>query len=1190
MANDSGVAAEGYAEALRRIDACKEARSYSLDLMGLSLTTLPAEISQLGWLGILSLDRNELTTFPLEIDELTSLKMLGLNRNKLTTLPPNIARLKSLSSLTLGNNQLCKLPSEIGKLTALKSLHLYNNQLTTLPPEIGQLTSLVDLLVFSNRLTMIPAQIGQLAGLIDFSLAHNQLRTLPSQTWQLTTLKTLSLIGNQLTTVPKEIGQLTALEELWLSSNRLQKLPAEIGQLAGLTQLALADNQLMTLPSQIWQLTALKYLSLSGNQLATLPEEIGQLSALEDLYLDRNQLTTLPEQMGQLLGLERLFLHDNPSLNIPDSILGETFYNVVYNDKKAARPHDILNFYFARQLGAIDGTLRRLNEIKVMLVGRGGAGKTSLRRYFMGKPHNKEEQETPGIALESFALRCSQGEMKVRLWDFAGQEITHALHQFFLTEGCVYILVLDPRSNTEMQDAEYWLGLLQRYAPGTPVLVALNRQDARQGGYDVDRQLLQERFPWIHSYSRTNCQERDGCDELKQRLCDAIGALKETEPPHLQVPDTWLKIMESCALEARGKAPPIVNKLLHWIGLAGHPTPSVKGRERLTLDQFRKICFDKGETNQKRQDSLARLLHKLGVVLHFVDEPRLRDTTVLNPHWVTDGVYRLLRFKDRPESDGTLTLAEALLALPGEGEPEARFLLRLMERFQMCFPLDEEPDKLAGKWLIPGALGEFQPAAVTTDWQNPGRVRLRYVYEPLPEGVLPRFIVMTNLLSEGKTRWRNGVVLEDGPASALVRRGEKRNHVEVTAFGPDAERLRLLEIIQGNLERIHSDLPDPKPIAEIELAGLPGTFRRIADLEAAERQHVNVAVNTGSLQARVDPTPQLNLTSEPAARGESRVPLKAFLSYSHKDKGAKSIFQDNLTVMTKKNIITPWHDGLIEPGMRWRQEVEENLGKMDVFLGLLTTAFLASDFIEKVEIKAARQKIGREEKDFVFVLILVDDISLAELDLSEYQILKPGGKAVCEHTSRKEGFNIAQKELEALILARQDLKRQQKSETPNLLQTELPRNEKQGVTIINVQGHYFREGMTMHDDHSIKIGGNVVNSQVGGTLNNCTNMVQQQSPGTRKNLLEGLTADVRRLIESLPEQRQKEAPKLAKKLETLVEQASSSEPDREWYSLSAKGLLEASKWVKDFSGNIGGSLLNLGKLFWPDFQLSEFGG
>ena len=105
--------------------------------------------------------------------------------------------------------------------------------------------------------------------------------------------------------------------------------------------------------------------------------------------------------------------------------------------------------------------------------------------------------------------------------------------------------------------------------------------------------------------------------------------------------------------------------------------------------------------------------------------------------------------------------------------------------------------------------GEFQPEGVTADWQKPGSVRLRYLYKPLPEGVLPRFIVMTHLLSEGKPRWRNGVVLTDGQAAALVRRGEDRNHVEVTAFGPEALRLRLLEIIQGNLERIHADLPGP---------------------------------------------------------------------------------------------------------------------------------------------------------------------------------------------------------------------------------------------------------------------------------------------------------------------------------------------------------------------------------------------
>ena len=47
-----------------------------------------------------------------------------------------------------------------------------------------------------------------------------------------------------------------------------------------------------------------------------------------------------------------------------------------------------------------------------------------------------------------------------------------------------------------------------------------------------------------------------------------------------------------------------------------------------------------------------------------------------------------------------------------------------------------------------------QSSYTKVDWQKPGSVRLRYVYDPLPEGVLPRFIVMTHLLSEGKPRWR----------------------------------------------------------------------------------------------------------------------------------------------------------------------------------------------------------------------------------------------------------------------------------------------------------------------------------------------------------------------------------------------------------------------------------------------------
>ena len=682
MAEKSSKADAAYAEAIKRIEACLQAGTPPLDFDG-QITQLNQEVdaaeAEQDWEKAAALqDRVEelenryvprlsvlgLTSLPPEIVLLTPPRTLDLSYNQFTTLPNEIFQLAPLRTLNLRHNELTKLPREIRDLTSLTELDLGHNDLTALPPEIGELTALRTLDLRHNRLTTLPSEIRHLTALTSLRLSFNQLTTLPPEIGHLTALTTLDLMGNQLTTLPPEIGYLTALTSLLLGRNQLTTLAPEISPLTALKKLLVTNNQLTTLPPEIRHLTALTSLRLSFNQLTTLPPEIGHLNALTTLALTGNQLTTLPPEIGQLTTLRELLLHDNPELEIPDPVLGPTLREIRRRTKPAARPQDILNFYFAQRNAAKTGTLRAVNEIKVMLVGRGGAGKTSLRRFFMGEPHDEHEKETPGISLDTFALHCKERDITVRLWDFAGQEITHALHQFFLTEGCIYLLVLDPRSNTEMQDAEYWLSLLKRYARSAPVVVALNRQDARQGGYDVDRRVLQERFPVIQSFTPTNCENRQGCEELRQRLSEAVESLKATEPPHLKVPETWRQIMEDCAGEA--------------------------GRQHLTLDEFREICANRGEHNPAQQESLARLLHKLGAVLHFVDEPRLRDTAVLNPHWVTDGVYRLLRSKDRPNSDGTLTLAEAIEALPGEKEDEARFLLRLMERFEMCFPLDEE--------------------------------------------------------------------------------------------------------------------------------------------------------------------------------------------------------------------------------------------------------------------------------------------------------------------------------------------------------------------------------------------------------------------------------------------------------------------------------------------------------------------
>ncbi len=1098
--------------------------------------------------------------------------VLDLGRIRLTSLPPEIGQLSALKLLVLFNNQLSSLPPEIGQLSALTQFVLYDNQLTSLPPEIGQLSALTQLYLFDNQLTSLPPEIGQLSALTLLGLSRNQLTSLPPEIGQLSALTELDLCNNQLTSLPPEIGQLSALRQLDLRANQFTSLPPEIGQLSALTELNLRANQLTSLPLEIGQLSALTQLYLNDNQLKSLPPEIGQLSALTLLVLSNNQLTSLPPEIGQLSNLTHLFLHGNPGLNIPDSVLGPTINEVFGPDakqsKSAANPADILNFYFAQRQAVSAGSAVAVGAIKVMLVGRGGAGKTSVRRFLMGENHDKGEKETPGIALKDCPLVCDGKKVIAHLWDFAGQEITHALHQFFLTEGCVYLLVLDPRSDTEWGDALYWMGLLKRYAEGAPVIVVLNRQDARgEGGYDIDRARLREKFPQvIQGFVRTNCETRQGCQELKALLCQAIQALPAAGPPHLMVPEAWLAIKEECFRQGQP---------------ARNGKPGAR-RTHLSLEEFRAICAGHDEQDAQKQESLARLLHSLGAVLYFANDERLRDTTVLSPHWVTDSVYRLLRFKESAHSDGVLTLADAMAALKGETEMAVRYLLRLMERFEMCLPLATQPAQASTSWLVPGALGKFQPEALdVTPFQGTEAVRMRYVYDPLPEGVIPRLIVVTHLLSEPKGRWRYGIVLAEGGARALVRRGEKMNHLEIAAIGPPAERLRLLEVIQGHLDRINATVPDPKPYAEQELAGLPGsyhTLKNLTDVEKLEKatghkQPFIVTLADGRV-AQVEPTPQLDRTSEESSRDPEREPIPLFLSYSDKDRRAKDEFLLNLAAMSSKRLITTWHDNLMEPGTLWRAEIQEKLDSMGIFVGLLTNAFMTSEFIQEVEMVAAQKKL-KQGQGFLLVLILVDDIPLEGFKFTDdHQILKPGKKAVRKHKNLRDGFNQAQRELEALILARQqELKAWRgdsitKENLERMPGAAAPLPLAQGVTIVSIQGDNYG------------IAGSGSRQAVRGSFNKGpARPANTPKQATQLPPQEALRAEVEAILPGLPED---EAAEVAGNLEVLIMQASAPKPSRRLFDAAAEGLLEAAHNAEAETAGLQAALARLERSMFPE--------
>jgi len=418
----------------------------------------------------------------------------------------------------------------------------------------------------------------------------------------------LDLSQKGLTELPSPLKRISHFSYIDLSENKMAMLPEFIGRLAQLEELKLQRNNLTKLPRAMGNLSKLRILDLSENQLTEIPKTIGNLLHLQTLDLSRNNISELPEDLMRLKFLKELYLHGNPELGIPIEILGASHANVLLHKTKPANPMEILEYYFRIRKGQ-----HPLNEAKLILVGRGAVGKTSIVNRLIYNSFDDNEKKTEGISISEWNISLSKEDnVRLNVWDFGGQEIMHATHQFFLTQRSLYLLVLSGREGGEDKDAEYWLKLIDSFGNKSPVIIVLNK--IKEQRFDLNRRALITKYPFIvqGGFIATDCKDATGIKELHERILYETNRLEHLRDPF---PLSWFAIK------------------------------SELGKMRtnyLTFDEYRRVCSENGESDRKAQDVLSTYLHNLGIVLNYKDDPRLQDTHVLNPHWVTKGIYKIL--------------------------------------------------------------------------------------------------------------------------------------------------------------------------------------------------------------------------------------------------------------------------------------------------------------------------------------------------------------------------------------------------------------------------------------------------------------------------------------------------------------------------------------------------------------------
>ncbi|MBW4464489.1 MAG: leucine-rich repeat domain-containing protein [Pegethrix bostrychoides GSE-TBD4-15B] len=767
-------------ELLALIDRLAAEGATELDLSGQGLSELPPEIGKLTQLETLTLGKwdeekyehvgNQLTDLPDEIVNLTNLTELDLSSNRITQIPDSISRLSNLTKLYLWGNQLTEIPDSITQLSNLTELHLGGNQITQIPDSITQLSKLRVLYLWGNQITQIPDSITQLFN-----------------------LKLLVLWGNQITQIPDSITQLSKLRVLYLGRNQITQIPDSITQLFNLTELYLDNNQITQIPDSITQLSNLIVFSLHRNQITQIPDSITQLSNLTRLDLERNKITHLPESLESLPKLEKLDLRGNP-LPISPEVLGPS--------DSGEDPGSVEGiFNYCRQLRS--GNVLPLNEAKLLLVGQGSVGKTSLINRLLYNRHNPNESQTDGLNVTPWPIHVNSKDVKLNVWDFGGQEIYHATHQFFLTKRSLYVLVTNCRTSEDENRIDYWLKLIESFGDKSPVIIVGNKCDEQP--LDLNRRALREKYPNIKAILETSCQDNKGIEELREAIYNEISILKEV---YDLLPLSWFEVKQQ--LEQLNE-------------------------DCINYAQYIKICVKQDIEAEKDQERLIGLLHNLGLVLNFRDHPILQNNTVLKPNWVTEGIYSLLSDDDlKTIGKGILTAADLLRVLDAERYPTSRhhFLTELINEFQLGFPLDLQKTR----FLIPGLLPKEEPEDTQLEGETLG---FQYHYAILPDSVLSRFIVLIHKKIHQNIYWRTGVMLAYREANeisnlARIKADPADQKIFISISGRESTRRSFLALIRDVFNRIHDSFanlevtecvpvpghPDHPPLDYQELLGL----------------------------------------------------------------------------------------------------------------------------------------------------------------------------------------------------------------------------------------------------------------------------------------------------------------------------------------------------------------------------------
>lgn len=592
-------------------------------------------------------------------------------------------------------------------------------------------------------------------------------------------LEALAIWGNPISSVIC-LDKLTNLRQLYCQGIKVGNLDF-LKNLKNLEELSVSRCGITSI-APIANLRNLQTLRIDDNNISDLTPLIG-IDSLDSVDAENNSIShismALAEQFSWLKSsmrreekpikrIKSISLENNPLVFPPSSVI-------------SFDSETVENYYRTTELFGY----APLSEGRIIVIGDGSAGKSSLIERILHNTFDEHKSQTNGVLINNLDLVHSDGRnLVLHIWDFGGQEIQHAVHRFFFTEGCLYLLVLD---NRKEEEPEYWLQQIESLGGGAPVLIIFNKHD--ENAIEIaDRKFLKEKYKNIVGFYNISCKTGFGLADFKSELQREAMNLRTIDE---QFPNNWFAIKKKVDERTSGK------------------------RHYISYRSFSSICNENHVDSRNSKNLLLKYFNTIGVVTWF-GETYLDNLNVLSPAWITRGVYKIITSKKTIQLFGHISIEDfkELLNPVDENdflysENHYDYILTMMKKFGLCYSAD---NKVV---LLPSAFGK-QPKLEYSDFKGEGiRTYILSFEEYMPIALIHRFISLSISEAYDKNYWYSGIVIKDSLSSslAMVQADKEAKRIYVRIKGET--QLGMWEHIRRDIRKISKDGYNNLPYTEL---------------------------------------------------------------------------------------------------------------------------------------------------------------------------------------------------------------------------------------------------------------------------------------------------------------------------------------------------------------------------------------